>query len=309
MTVRGAAGICPGFMKDARTIQRGEEGYPSSLARISGAPERLRVCGDLGVGRHAKRVAVVGTRNPDAYGVEMAARMAADLARAGVSVVSGGAEGIDTAAHRGALEAGGHTVAVFGCGLDVTYPQKNRALFEEIAGSGGALISEYEDSRAPTRYTFPERNRIISGLSDAVVVVRAGDRSGALITARWARRQGIPVFAVPGDVGNPLSFGSIDLLRAGARVAAGAADVLAPIGLQLPLGLATPAAAAFARPPESLGGPAAAVLEALGPTPRHAEEVALAAKLDPGPALAALLDLELEGLCEQRPGQYFVRRR
>lgn len=282
---------------EAFTLRRGEPGYPSSLERLPEPPARLRLRGSLG---ESRCVALVGARLADEYGDVMAGALAAGLARAGLSVVSGGAQGVDAAAHRGALEAGGHTVAVMGCGLDHAYPAGHRELFERIVASGGALVSEYDDEVHPERWTFPERNRIVAALCDAVVVVRAGERSGALITAEWARRLGVPVLAVPGEVGHPLSAGPLALLRAGARPAAEAEDVL------LALGLAPSVAAAPVEP--ELVGDAGAVLRALGRQGRHADEVAREAGLGPGAALAALLSLELEGLVEQRPGQVFRRR-
>jgi DNA processing protein len=237
---------------------------------------------------------------PDGYGLDMASAIAADLARAGVSVISGGAQGIDAAAHRAALDVKGHTVAVMGCGLDIPYPREHRELFDRIVDGGGALLSEYDDGVEPASYHFPERNRIVACLSDAVLVVRAGAKSGALITARWARRAGIPVFAVPGDARSELSAGPHDLLRTGARVAASGGDLLEALGLALPEPLAP-------RAPQ-LAGDAALLWAALSREPRHADEVARDAGLAPGPALAALLGLELDGLCEQLPGHYFLRR-
>jgi len=288
-------------MGSARTITRGEAVFPPRLAAIAEAPERLRVRGELGDPARP-RVAVVGARHCDGYGREMARAVAGGLARAGVSVISGGAEGVDAEAHEAALAAGGHTVAVFGTGIDVVYPAAHRELFERIVAAGGALATELEDGARGERWTFPRRNRIVSGLSDAVVVVQAGAGSGALITADWARRQGVPVFAVPGDVGRDLSAGTLALLRGGALVAGGAEDVLAA------LGLAGQGLLDLGRPARELDGAAAAVYAALSGTPRHADEVARAAGLAPGPALGALLQLELEGLAEQRPGQQFVRR-
>jgi DNA processing protein len=278
-------------------LRRGEPGYPSSLERLPEPPARLRVKGNLGA---ARRVALVGSRLPDEYGDAMAGALAAGLARAGVSVVSGGAQGVDGAAHRGALDARGHTVAVMGCGLDHVYPAGHRDLFDRIVASGGALLSEYHDDVHPERWTFPKRNRIVAALCDAVVVVRAGERSGALITAGCARRLGIPVMAVPGEVGHPLSAGPLALLRVGARPVASAEDVLAD------LGLASAGSPAPADP--EVGGEAGAVLRALGRRVRHADDLARATGLGPGAALAALLSLELEGLVEQRPGQLFRRR-
>lgn len=288
-------------MWPARTISRGERGWPCRLSAIPDAPARLRVRGEIGPAGE-RRVALVGSRRADAYGLEMAAALARDLARAGACVVSGGAEGVDAAAHRGALGAGGRTIAVLGTGVDRAYPAGHRQLFDQILSSGGALVSEYEDGTPAARWTFPRRNRLVSGMSEAVVVVRAGEESGALITANWARRQGVPVLAVPGDVREEGSAGPLALLRTGAAVVATAEDVLGAIGLPGQLALPIPAS------PEVLEGSDATLLGALGRTPRHADEVARAAGLAPGAALAALLLLELRGLCEQRPGHHFFRR-
>jgi DNA processing protein len=277
----------------------------------------LRVRGSLGEAEE-RRVAVVGSRQTDAYGRDLAAEIAGDLARAGVCVVSGGAEGIDAAAHEGALSAGGRTIAVLGTGVDVVYPAAHRPLFERILASGGALVSEYEDGARGERWTFPRRNRIVSGMSEAVVVVRAGAKSGALITAAWARRQGVPVLAVPGDLREEGSAGPVSLLRGGARVAASARDVFEVLGMsgQLEMQLATnasaPARARSGRAADvcpELSGDEAAALAALGREPRHVDEVGRASGLASGAALAALLALELHGLCEQRAGQYFLRSR
>lgn len=287
-------------MEAARTIRPNDGHYPHALARCADAPPELRVRGTLGPDR--PRVAVVGTRQPDEYGTELARRIAFGLARAGVSVISGGAIGVDAAAHRAALDAGGHTVAVLGSGLDVPHPASNRQLFARILEAGGALVSELSDAAEARRWTFPDRNRIVSGMSDAVVVVRAAAKSGALITADWARRQGVPLFAVPGDVDDPLSAGPLALLRTGAHVAATADDVLGA------LGIAAAEPTQIDLPALGLDAGARALLEALGPRARHADDLARAARLAPAAALAGLLALELEGLCEQRPGHQFVRR-
>jgi DNA processing protein len=289
-------------MPPKRTLLRGQDGWPPRLSAIPEAPERLRVRGELGPAAE-RRVAMVGSRRTDPYGVELAREIAGGLARAGVCVVSGGAEGIDGAAHEAALDAGGRTIAVLGCGVDVVYPAGHARLFRRILDAGGALVSEYEDDAPGARWTFPARNRIVSGLSEAVVVVRAGAKSGALITAEWARKQGVPVLAVPGDVREEGSTGPLALLRAGAKVAAAAEDVLAELGLSGQLALPMKEAA------PALDGDEAAAWRALGRSPLHADEIARAAGLDPRRALAALLTLELAGLCEQRPGHFFVRAR
>jgi DNA processing protein len=279
------------------SMQAGDGLYPDRLARTPERPAELRVRGVLG---ERRRVAVVGTRKPSEYGEDLARSIAAGLARGGVSVVSGGALGIDGVVHRAALDAGGHTIAVFGTGVDVFHPASHRTLFERILGAGGALVSELPDGTPGYPGNFPRRNRIISGLSEAVVVVQASAKSGALITADWARAQGVPVFAVPGDVRDPLSAGPLALLRAGARPAASAADVLGALGID--------AAPAPQLSLPTLGAEESALLSALRRSPRHADELARAAGLATGPALAGLLALELGGLCEQRPGHYFLRR-
>jgi DNA processing protein len=288
-------------MDPVRTYLRGDDGWPPQLSSIPEPPERLRVRGVLG-SPSERRVAIVGSRKTDPYGIELARLMGRDLARAGVCIVSGGAEGIDAAAHEGALEAGGRTIAVLGCGVDVVYPAGHARLFRRILSGGGALLSEYEDGTPGAKWTFPRRNRIVSGLSEAVVVVRANAKSGALITAAWARRQGVPVYAVPGDVREDGSAGPLELLRSGAKVAASAKDVLSDLGLAGQLEL----------PVEDLSGrlqgSEAATWRALGGVPKHADELARASGLSAGQALAALLALELQGLCEQRPGHYFLRR-
>ncbi len=285
-------------MEPIRTLRPGDGGFPPALARIPRPPASLRLRGELG--RPVARVAIVGARDADEYGRDMARRLARGLARAGVSIVSGGARGIDAAAHQGALEAAGHTVVVLGGGVDQPTPQGNRVLFERILEAGGALISEYQDGTEVRDYRLVERNRLVSGLSDAVVVVRATRTSGALITAALARAQLRPLLAVPGDADNPLSEGPLRLLREGARLAAEPEDILTCLGLapaqqaELQLG--------------DLGPTARDLLGALTLSPRHIAEVARNAGLSCGAALAGLLALELEGLCEQRPGQRFVRR-
>ncbi|WP_242341298.1 MULTISPECIES: DNA-processing protein DprA [Anaeromyxobacter] len=286
-------------MEEATTIRPGDGLYPDRLAQTPDRPAELRLRGALA---DLRRVAVVGSRHPDAYGEEMARLLAAGLARAGVSVVSGGALGIDAIAHRAALDAAGHTVAVLGTGVDVLYPASNRPLLQRVLAEGGAILSELPDGTPGFAGNFPRRNRIVSGLSEAVVVVQAGEKSGALITADWARTHGVPVFAVPGDAREPLSAGPIALLRRGAKVAASAEDVLGALGIP-----AAPVAERQLALP-ALAAPESALLAALARRPRHADEIARQAGLAPGPALAGLLTLELEGLCEQRPGHYFLRR-
>lgn len=285
-------------MDAARTLGPLDGQYPAALVRLADRPTRLRVRGDLG---DRRRIAVVGTRLPDPYGDQLAREISEGITAAGLTVVSGGAAGIDGVAHRAALDAGGHTIAVLGTGIDVAYPPEHAPLFEEIVAAGGALVSELPDGAPPTHWTFPKRNRLVAALSEAVVVVRAGLRSGALITAALARGMGVPVFAVPGDVRERLSAGPNGLLREGARVAEGADDVLGALGVGESRQLGLPAVAEPA-------GDGARLLAAMRGEPRHVDELAREAGLGPGAAMAALLTLELQGLCEQRPGRYFLRR-
>ena len=207
-----------------RILVQGEPDYPQDLAAIHDPPLALYVKGRLAArDRHA--VAVVGTRRPTYYGRSVASKLAADLAHVGFVVVSGLAEGIDTAAHESALTAKGRTIAVLGSGLDCLYPPSNAALAERISDSG-AVLTELPFGRRPDKTTFPMRNRIISGLSMGVVVVEAGRDSGAMITARQAAEQGRTVFAVPGRIDSPTAKGTHQLLREGAVLVESVDDIL-----------------------------------------------------------------------------------
>ncbi len=274
----------------AEVVTLADAAYPQPLREIPDPPLALYVRGRL---PEQVAVAVVGTRNPSTDGEYVAHRMAADLAAAGVCVVSGLARGIDASAHRGALEAGGPTVAVLGCGVDVRYPAGHEKLAEQVAVRG-AVVSEYPPATPPAKYHFPSRNRIISGLSRAVVVVEATLRSGALITADLALEQGREVFAVPGSVLNPRSEGPHRLLREGASWAESAADVLQALGL----------AAAQARP-RALGPAEQGLLEALR-EPRYPDELVAAGLGNPAEVAALLVASEVRGLVRRLPDGRYV---
>lgn len=199
--------------------------YSKNLEFIPQSPERLFVAGDLPKSR-IKTVAIVGARKPTAYGREVAEKLATDLARAGVVVVSGLAYGIDACAHRGALDGGGVTIAVLAGGLDKIYPASNRGLADRIVQNGGALISEYPEGVPAMKHQFLERNRIVSGLADVVIVVEAAERSGTLSTANHALEQGKDVFAVPGNITSPLSAGCNRLIKMGATPLLSVQDIL-----------------------------------------------------------------------------------
>lgn len=199
--------------------------YSRNLQHIPQPPSSLFICGDLPKTR-IKSVAIVGARKPTAYGHEVAANLAVELARHGVVIISGLAYGIDKIAHQATLDAGGTTIAVLAGGLDNIYPTPNRSLAKKIVASGGALLSEYPAGMSAMPHQFLERNRLVSGLADAVVVVEAAARSGTLSTANHALDQGKEVFAVPGNITSPLSEGCNQLIKNGATPLLSAQDVL-----------------------------------------------------------------------------------
>jgi DNA processing protein len=286
-------------MRGARTIRREEHGWPPSLAALRAPPHFLRVMGEL-PSSSERVVAVVGSRAPDESGAGLARRLGAALARAGAWVVSGGAAGIDAAAHRGALEAGGRTAVVLGGGLDHLYPAAHRALFARVVDGGGCLAAEVEDDVRPAPFRFAERNRIVAALASATVVVRAGERSGALITAARARELGRPVLAAmdggPAECTAGL-VGLVGLPGTGAHPFRDPDEALRFLGL-----------ARRTTPPPALAGDEAVLWGALRSEHEHADMVARRAGLGPGPARAALLALELRGLVEQKPGRGVARR-
>ena len=212
---------------DHHLVVWGENDYPELLGRIPGPPLLLYVNGDVGA-LHLPSLAIVGSRNPTSGGERNAHDFAQHLARQGFAIVSGMAQGIDAAAHRGALDAGGKTVAFLGTGIDRVYPAVNRDLAHAIAAHG-ALVSEYPLGAPPERWRFPERNRLISGLSLGTLVVEAARRSGSLITARLAGDQGREIFALPGSIHNPLARGCHRLIRQGAKLVETADDILAEL--------------------------------------------------------------------------------
>jgi DNA processing protein len=276
--------------------------YPAGLRELDDPPPVLFVNGDPdSVGWPG--VAVVGTRKPSPAGVEQAGALAAGLARSGLSVVSGLALGIDAAAHRGALEAEGPTVAVLGCGPDQVYPTRHRALAAAIR-DGGALIAELPPGTPPMRHQFPRRNRIIAGMTLGTVVVEAARRSGSLITARLALEAGREVMAVPGPVRNPGSRGCHRLIRDGARLVEDAADVVEEVapGIVVPLEESGESAKPGTRSPE-----ARRVLDALGTEPEYVDTLVERCGLTPETVSSMLILLELEGAVVSAPGGRYSR--
>jgi DNA processing protein len=275
------------------TIRRRSRTFPPLLAQLHDPPAQLYIRGDLDA-LVQPAVAVVGARSCSAYGAQVARRLANELAGAGVTVVSGLARGIDGEAHRGALEVGGRTVAVLGCGIDRDYPRSNAELAARIRAQG-AVVSEYPPGVEPAPWRFPARNRIIAGLCLSTVVVEARERSGALITADFALELGRDVFAVPGEITAALSAGTNDLLRQGAAPMLSPRDVLAAIGLE-------PQVVSRPRVSEAAG----ALLTLLADGSCAADELARRAALPSGIVAAALVELELAGVVREGEGIYRV---
>ena len=211
-----------------------DEEYPEALKTISMPPRVLFVRGDKKALMHGMYVGIVGSRRTDDYGLRMASSLAFELGQTGVGIISGGALGIDAAAHMGALRSNAKTIAVLGCGIDVTYPKANAPLFERIADEGGAVVTVFMYGEIPRRENFPHRNRIIASLSASVIVVRASHRSGALITANQAINMGKSVFAIPGNIDNSLSAGTNALIRDGAGVLLSSMDIIDELMLENP---------------------------------------------------------------------------
>ena len=277
-----------------RFLARSEPAFPPLLRAIHDPPVGLFLRGEAApelLSRPA--VAIVGARACSPYGSQIARMLGRELATAGLVVVSGLARGVDGDAHRGALEAGGATVGVLGCGIDRDYPAAHRELARRIADSG-LVVSEYAPGVEPAPWRFPARNRIIAGLCAATVVVEARERSGALITADLALEEGREVLAVPGPITSALSAGANALLRVGATPATAATDVLAALGIEPPV----------PEPPPSVSTGARALLAALDDGATTADELGRAAALDPAAAAAALTELELAGLVREAAGVY-----
>ena len=292
---------------DIFAISRGDVRFPTALGAIHDPPQTLWVKGDLNALR-TPSVAIVGSRAASPCALEVARRLGADLARRNVAVVSGLARGVDSAAHRGALEGGGLTIAVFGCGVDVIYPAEHRELAERIC-ERGALVSEFPAGTPPRKEHFPQRNRIISGLSLGVVIVEAAEKSGSLITADFAMEQGRTVLAVPGNVLGGRNVGAHALLRDGAKLVECADDILE----ELPAFLTSEAGC----PEPRLDGNESASRQAASQDPvlramddgdsYDLDELSERSGVDRMKLLPRLIELELAGALRRVDGGRFVR--
>ncbi len=278
--------------------------YPANLRPLPDAPPVLFVRGAL-IPEDKFSIAIVGSRRATSYGLGLARQFARDLARRGLTIVSGGALGVDTEAHRGAMEGGGRTVAFLGCGVDIAYPSSNRALYREIAEGGrGAVVSEFGMGTRPEPWHFPARNRLISGMSLGVLVIESPADSGSLITAREAGDQGRDVFAIPGPIGLGHNAGCHKLIQDGAKLVECVDDILSELGV---LSLAFPDAPPAAKPIPNLPPEQRRILDMLTLHPRQTEGMIQESGLSAPQVSGILTLLELRGLAKRVPGNAFVR--
>jgi DNA processing protein len=302
-------------------LTREDEAYPGRLLNIYDPPAVLWVRGDAAL-LERPGIAVVGTRHPTPYGAGMAEMLARDLANRRMVILSGMARGVDSAAHKGALDAGGKTVAVWGTGIDVVYPKENKKLAERIVASGGAIVSEYPLGTFPAPQNFPLRNRILSGMSVGVLVVEGGEYSGTRITARCAMEQNRDVYAVPGNVTNKNAWGPNTLIKQGARLTATWEDIWEDLPTQIRLQLEDEMEAAGQI--ESKPGGSASLFADEKPMPEHERVVleklrrdepvqldelieGLEGTLGSAEIFTALFELELNGRVKPMPGKNYVR--
>lgn len=288
----------------ATVITQDSPFYSKSLREIHAPPIVLYVWGELEA-RDQHAIGIIGARRTTHYGTESAKKLAYQIAYAGLTVISGLARGIDTAAHQGALAAKGRTIAVIGSGLSKLYPPENAGLAEKIRNGNGAIVSEFSMDIEPDRQTFPMRNRIISGWSHGILVVEAGLNSGALITASQALEQGRSVYAVPGHINAPSAMGSNRLIQQGAKLVMSASDVLDDLQVLLPE--TKPAPEAAARPLPALSSEERRVYDAINSAETPIDQIATNCDLPSGTVSSTLLRLELKRLVKQLPGKYFVK--
>ena len=289
---------------NARLITFGSAAFPPLLREIPSPPAVLYIKGGFTEQDLTRTIAIVGTRRISPYGRQITSLLAADLAAAGLTVISGLAFGVDGAAHRATLDAGGRTIAVLGTGIDIVYPAKHRGLAEEVAESG-AVVTEFPPGTKPAGENFPQRNRIISGLSVATLVTEAPAKSGALITASFANHQGRDVLAAPGDVFSVNSAGCNALIRDGAAMARNSDDVLETINfaaraIQLPFEV---------EPPPPMREDERQVVEALSLKPIHRDEITRACGLPAHKVAALLTIMEMKGLAKDVGGGHYVQGR
>lgn len=283
-----------------KVISLDDSEYPPALRQIFDPPKILYLRGNTEV-LTKPMFAIVGARKASHYGLTVAEHIAGELAKVGLCIVSGMARGIDTSAHKGALGVGKPTVAVLGCGVDVVYPRENKGIMDKII-ENGAVISEFPLGTAPMAGNFPQRNRVISGLAKGIMVVEAADKSGSLITADFALEQGRDVFAVPGQITNPLNKGAHRLIKQGAKLVEEARDVLEELGYDVSfLEQHGP------KPEEDLTGNEKMIYNIISDVPISSETIIDKAGLSSSEVLSSLLMMEMKGVVKQLPGQCYVR--
>ncbi len=300
---------------NAEVITLEDDAYPQLLREIHDPPIALYVRGDLQKALERPALAVVGSRRCSTYGVNVAESLSRDLAAHGLTIVSGLARGIDAAAHRGALESNGQTIAVVGTGLETTYPKEHKKLEEQIIASG-AIVSEFPLGTPPLPQNFPYRNRILSGLCFGVLIVEASEHSGSLITARLANEQGREVFAVPGNITSQTSFGPNYLIKDGAKLVQIWRDVVDELPREAKeqlFGIERPTAAKSNVQPifeaVDLSDSERKVLEILSSdVPAHIDQLLLSSELSSSDLMTALLGLEMKDRIKQLPGKSFIKR-
>ncbi|MBU0972472.1 MAG: DNA-processing protein DprA [Proteobacteria bacterium] len=293
------------YRHGVKIVTMTQEAYPSLLKEIHDPPPFLTYTGTLDA--KAPCISIVGSRTPTAYGLNTAKNLSFSMASAGFQVVSGMARGIDTAAHKGALKAGGKTIAVLGSGLNRIYPKENLPLFSDIQNTG-AVISEFKLNCDPYPQNFPIRNRIIAGLSTGTLVVEAAQRSGSLITARLAGEYNREVFAVPGSIQSKKSRGTHFLLKQGAKLVENEMDILDELHQFVhvhPLVQTVPQGKKTKKNPPFMDKELGLVYKHLDPYPKHIDLIIESTRMDTGLVSANLLDLELKGLVLRHPGNYF----
>lgn len=288
-------------MKEIKKLLITDKAYPKRLKSIHYPPATLYVRGEI-LREDNLAVALVGSRKASIYGIQTCEKLAYELASRGITIVSGLAKGIDSAAHRGAIKAGGRTIAVFGCGLDYIYPPENKSLAKEIENSG-ALVSEFPTGTEPFPGNFPKRNRIISGLSLGVVVVEASKKSGALITANFALDENREVFAVPGKVNSGASAGVHRLIKEGARLVEGVDDIIEELKLE-PI-IDEPQKKSQTK--VNLGKIESRVYSLLSDEPKYIDDIIVESKLLPNEVSSILLKLQLRKLAKELPGKLYYR--
>lgn len=288
---------------DIKVLTLEDDNYPAALKNIYAPPPVIYIKGNL-LKSDEKAISIVGTRKASHYGKEIARKLAYELAALGITIVSGMATGIDAAAHNGALEAGGRTLAVFGCGVDVIYPSINKQLAEKIETSG-ALVSEFPMGADPDKGSFPRRNRVIAGLSMGTIVIEGHYTSGAMITAKYALDQGREVFAVPGNVELDQSKGPHWLIKNGAKLVESVDDVLEEFNMTRP-GTRPEAIGTRQRDYSDLSDDEKKIVEALSLDPKHIDRISIDTSLAIPQVSSLLMMLEVKKVVRQLPGKMFI---